>query len=103
MRTSTISCMLHNCHSVVYLTQYLISCIIKEYQLNKWELKKMTKFETAIIKRIDIFLKLFSNFLIIKTIESNTVKSLTDKQLETITPVATDKLKTINENIKTYS
>ena len=103
MRTSTISCMLHNCHSVVYLTQYLISCIIKEYQLNKWELKKMTKFETAIIKRIDIFLKLFSNFLVIKTIESNTVKSLTDKQLETITPVATDKLKTINENIKTYS
>ena len=63
----------------------------------------MTKFETAIIKRIDIFLKLFSNFLVIKTIESNTVKSLTDKQLETITPVATDKLKTINENIKTYS
>ena len=59
----------------------------------------MTKFETAIIKRIDIFLKLFSNFLVIKTIESNTVKSLTDKQLETITPVATDKLKTINENI----
>ena len=103
MRTSTISCMLHNCHSVVYLTQYLISCIIKEYQLNKWELKKMTKFETAILKRIDIFLKLFSNFLVIKTIESNTVKSLTDKQLETITPVATDKLKTINENIKTYS
>tara|TARA_R100000544_G_C2190933_1_gene41650 strand:+ start:222 stop:428 length:207 start_codon:yes stop_codon:yes gene_type:complete len=67
------------------------------------EVKKMTKFETAIIKRIDIFLKLFSNFLVIKTIESNTVKSLTDKQLETITPVATDKLKTINENIKTYS
>ena len=65
--------------------------------------KKMTKFETAILKRIDIFLKLFSNFLVIKTIESNTVKSLTDKQLETITPVATDKLKTINENIKTYS
>jgi len=63
----------------------------------------MNKFETAIIKRIDIFLKLFSNFLVIKTIESNTVKSLTDKQLETITPVATDKLKTINENIKTYS
>ena len=63
----------------------------------------MTKFETAIIKRIDIFLKMFSNFLVIKTIESKTVKTLTDKQLETITPVATDKLKTINENIKTYS
>jgi len=60
---------------------------------------KMTKFETAIIKRIDIFLKMFSNFLVIKTIESKTVKTLTDKQLETITPVATDKLKTINKNI----
>ena len=63
----------------------------------------MSTFEKAILKRIDVFLKLFSNFLVIKTIESNTVKSLTDKQLETITPVATDKLKTINENIKTYS
>ena len=63
----------------------------------------MSTFEKAILKRIDIFLKLFSNFLVIKTIESNTVKSLTDKQLETITPVATDKLKAINENIKTYS
>ena len=63
----------------------------------------MNKFETAIIKRIDIFLKMFSNFLVIKTIESKTVKTVTDKQLETITPVATDKLKTINENIKTYS
>ena len=59
----------------------------------------MNKFETAIIKRIDIFLKLFSNFLVIKTIESNTVKSLTDKQLETITPVATDKIKSIHKNI----
>ena len=59
----------------------------------------MTKFETAIIKRIDIFLKMFSNFLVIKTIESNTVKTLTDKQLETITPVATDKIKSIHKNI----
>ena len=59
----------------------------------------MSTFEKAIIKRIDIFLKMFSNFLVIKTIESKTVKTLTDKQLETITPVATDKLKTINKNI----
>ena len=59
----------------------------------------MSTFEKAILKRIDIFLKLFSNFLVIKTIESNTVKSLTDKQLETITPVATDKIKSIHKNI----
>ena len=59
----------------------------------------MTKFEKAILKRIDIFLKLFSNFLVIKTIESNVVKTLTDKDLETITPIATEKLKTMNKNI----
>ena len=35
----------------------------------------MTKFEKAILKRIDNFLKLFSNFLVIKTIESNDVKT----------------------------
>ena len=61
--------------------------------------KNMTKFEKAILKRIDIFLKLFSNFLVIKTIESNVVKTLTDKEIATITPIATDKLKTMNKNI----
>ena len=59
----------------------------------------MTKFEKAILKRIDIFLKLFSNFLVIKTIESNVVKTLTDKEIATITPIATDKLQTMNKNI----
>ena len=59
----------------------------------------MTKFETAILKRLDIFLKLFSNYLVIKTIESKIVKTLTDKEIETITPIATDKLKTMNRNI----
>lgn len=59
----------------------------------------MTTFQKAIIKRLDMFLKMFSNYLVIKTIESNVVKTLTDKQLETITPVATDKLKTMNRSI----
>ena len=59
----------------------------------------MTKFETAILKRLDIFLKLFSNYLVIKTIESKVVKTLTDKEIETITPIATDKIKTIHKNI----
>ena len=59
----------------------------------------MTKFEKAILKRIDIFLKLFSNFLVIKTIESNVVKTLSDKDLKTITPIATNTLKTMNKNI----
>lgn len=61
--------------------------------------KKMTTFEKAILKRLDIFLKLFSNYLVIKTIESDVVKTLTDKQIETVVPIATDKLKTMNKNI----
>jgi|TARA_R110002020_G_scaffold28908_1_gene91551 hypothetical protein len=59
----------------------------------------MTTFQKAIIKRLDMFLKMFSNYLVIKTIESNVVKTLTDKQLETITPIATDKLNTMNKSI----
>ncbi len=59
----------------------------------------MTTFEKAILKRLDIFLKLFSNYLVIKTIESDVVKTLTDKQIETVVPIATDKLKTMNRNI----
>jgi hypothetical protein len=59
----------------------------------------MTTFEKAILKRLDIFLKLFSNYLVIRTIESDVVKTLTDKQIETVVPIATDKLKTMNRNI----
>ncbi len=59
----------------------------------------MTTFEKAILKRLDIFLKLFSNYLVIKTIESDVVKTLTDKQIETVVPIATDKLKTMDKNI----
>ena len=59
----------------------------------------MTTFQKAILKRIDIFLKMFSNYLVIKTIESDVVKTLTDKQIETVVPIATDKLKTMNKNI----
>jgi hypothetical protein len=59
----------------------------------------MTTFEKAILKRLDIFLKLFSNYLVIRTIESDVVKTLTDKQIETVVPIATDKLKTMNKNI----
>ena len=61
--------------------------------------KNMTKFEKAILKRIDIFLKLFSNFLVSYTIESKVVKTLSDKDLKTITPIATNTLKTMNKNI----
>ena len=40
-----------------------------------------------------------NTFLVIKTIESNVVKTLTDKDIATITPIATEKLKTMNKNI----
>ena len=59
----------------------------------------MSKFEKAILKRIDIFLKLFSNYLVIKTIESKTDKTLTDKEIQSITPIVNDKIKTINKSI----
>mgnify|MGYP003141246928 CR=1 FL=1 len=59
----------------------------------------MTAFQKAIIKRIDMALKMFSNYLVIKTIESKVVKTLTDKQIETVVPVATDKLRNMNKNI----
>ena len=45
------------------------------------------------------FNKIMSSFLVIKTIESNVVKTLTDKDIATITPIATEKLKTMNKNI----
>ena len=82
----------------MHLTHTSLSCIVKNIN-QLMGVKKMTKFEKAILKRIDIFLKLFSNFLVIKTIESNVVKTLTDKDIATITPIATEKLKTMNKNI----
>jgi hypothetical protein len=75
----------------------LIVVILRISTINRG--KKMTTFQKAILKRLDIFLKLFSNYLVIKTIESDVVKTLTDKQIETVVPIATDKLKTMNKNI----
>ena len=50
-------------------------------------------------KQLEISNKIASSKLVIDTIESNTIKSLTDKQLESITPIATDKIKSIHKNI----
>jgi hypothetical protein len=60
--------------------------------------KKMTTFQKAILKRIDIFLKMFSNYLVIKTLDSS-VKKLTDEHIEKIVPIVSSKLKTMNKNI----
>ena len=55
----------------------------------------MTTFQKAVLKRIDIFLKMFSNYLVIKTLDSS-VKKLTDEHIEKIVPIVSSKLKTIS-------
>ena len=68
------------------------------------KMKQLIKVLEKINKQLEInnkisSAKLFSNYLVIKTIESDVVKTLTDKQIETVVPIATDKLKTMNKNI----
>ena len=53
----------------------------------------------AIREELKIANKINSSKLIADTIGIENVKSLTDKEIETITPIATDKLKTMNKNI----
>ena len=58
----------------------------------------MSKFEKAILKRIDIFLKLFSNLLIILTNESS-FKRKTNKEIDQIVPELNKLSGRINKNI----
>ena len=58
-------------------------------------MKQLIKVLEKINKQLEISNKIASSKLVIDTIESNTIKSLTDKQLESITPIATDKIKSI--------
>ena len=53
----------------------------------------------AIREELKIANKINSSILIADTIGIENVKRLTDKQLESITPIATDKIKTIHKNI----
>jgi len=62
-------------------------------------MKQLIRVLEKINKQLEISNKIASSKLVIDTIESNTLKTLTDKQLESITPVATDKIKSINESI----
>ena len=90
--------MLHNCHSVAHLTHTLISCIVKSINnLNKGQFK-MNEYQKAILKRIDMFLKMFSNLLIILTNESS-FKSKTNKEINVVVPKINEVVKTINKNI----
>jgi len=83
------------------LTHTSLSCIIKEYQPTNegLKMKQLIKVLEKINKQLEISNKIASSKLVIDTIESNTLKTLTDKQLESITPVATDKIKSIHKNI----
>jgi hypothetical protein len=58
----------------------------------------MTLFQKAILKRIDLFLKMFSNLLIILTNESS-FKRKTNKEIDQIVPELNKLSGRINKNI----
>ena len=80
------------------LTQSTIGGIVKNINnLNKGQFK-MNEYQKAILKRIDMFLKMFSNLLIILTNESS-FKSKTNKEINVVVPKINEVVKTINKNI----
>ena len=58
----------------------------------------MNEYQKAILKRIDMFLKMFSNLLIILTNESS-FKSKTNNQIDIVVPELNKVSKRINKNI----
>ena len=62
-------------------------------------MKQLINVLKGIREELKIANKINSSKLIADTIGIENVKSLTDKQLESITPIATEKLKTMNKNI----
>ena len=62
----------------------------------------MSIFQKAILKRIDIFLKMFSNLLIIFTNESS-FKSKTNKEINIVVPKINEVVKTIKHILNTYN
>ena len=58
----------------------------------------MNEYQKAILKRIDIFLKMFSNLLIILTNESS-FKSKTNNEIDIVVPELNKKSARINKNI----
>tara|TARA_B100000427_G_scaffold79130_1_gene64526 strand:- start:839 stop:1030 length:192 start_codon:yes stop_codon:yes gene_type:complete len=61
----------------------------------------MNEYQKAILKRIDIFLKMFSNLLIILTNESS-FKSKTNNQIDIVVPELNKLSERINKNITKY-
>ena len=62
---------------------------------------KMNEYQKAILKRIDIFLKMFSNLVIVLTNESS-FKSKTNNEIDIIVPELNKKSERINKNITKY-
>ena len=58
----------------------------------------MTLFQKAILKRIDLFLKMFSNLLIVLTNESS-FKRKTNKEIDQLVPELNKLSGRINKNI----
>ena len=58
----------------------------------------MTLFQKAILKRIDLFLKMFSNLLIVLTNESS-FKRKTNKEIDQLVPELNKLSSRINKNI----
>ena len=61
----------------------------------------MSIFQKAILKRIDIFLKMFSNLLIVITNESSFNKK-TNNEIDIVVPELNKKSERINKNITKY-
>ena len=61
----------------------------------------MNEYQKAILKRIDMFLKMFSNLLIILTNESS-FKSKTNNQIDIVVPELNKLSERINKNITKY-
>ena len=62
-------------------------------------MKQLISVLKAIREELKIANKINSSKLIFDTIGIDTLKTLTDKQIESITPVATKKINSINKNI----
>ena len=61
----------------------------------------MNEYQKAIIKRIDIFLKMFSNLLLVITNESSFNKK-TNNEIDIVVPELNKKSERINKNITKY-
>tara|TARA_R100001163_G_scaffold56827_1_gene44604 strand:+ start:243 stop:434 length:192 start_codon:yes stop_codon:yes gene_type:complete len=61
----------------------------------------MNEYQKAILKRIDIFLKMFSNLLIVITNESSFNKK-TNNEIDIVVPELNKKSERINKNITKY-